>query len=88
MANVKLTKNVPVDLLAVLGVIAGTPVDVIALTNGAPIRVYNTAGSPDITSDDFIPIKFGTSKVTTDAGDAGVWGVCTMDGGALDVREV
>lgn len=87
MANVKLTKNVPVDLLAVLGVPAGTIVEVVALTDGSPIRVYNTAAAPDINTDDFLPIKFGTSKVLTDAGDAGVWAVCTMGGGALDVRE-
>lgn len=87
MANVKLTKNVPVDLLDVLGKPVGTVVEVVALTDGASIRVYNTTTSPDIATDDFLPIKFGTSKILTDSNDLGVWGVCTMDGGSLDVRE-
>lgn len=87
MAKVKLEKNVPVDLLDVLGVPAGTLLNVVALTNGAPIRVYNTASSPDIVNDDFLPVPFGTAKVVTELSDPGVWGVCTMGGGALDVRE-
>lgn len=88
MANVKLQKNVPVDLLGVLGVAVGTPVEVVALNNGAPIRVYFTFSAPDIAADDFLPVSFGTSKVQSLATDAGVWGVSTMNGGALDVEEV
>lgn len=87
MANVKLDKNVPVNLLDVLGVPVGTVLNVVALNNGAPIRVYNTATLPDIVNDDYLPIKYGTSKVITETTDLGVWAVCTMDGGALDVRE-
>lgn len=85
MANLKLTKNVPVNLLDFLGVPVGTIVEVVSI-NGHEIRVYDTASSPAIDEDDFLPVTFGSSKVITDASDLGVWGVCLSDDGMLDVR--
>lgn len=86
MANLKLTKNVPVNLLDFLGLPAGSIVEVVSV-NGQDIRVYNTELSPDIDEDDYLPVTYAASKVITDQDDLGVWGVCLTDDGILDVRE-
>lgn len=84
--NVEITPNVPVDLLVAAGIAVGTPVEIVAITQNT-VKVFNTATTPNIVTDDFLPCIYGAQKVLGQATDLGLWGY-SRDGGLIDIKEV
>lgn len=87
MIRVKLTRGIPVDLLALTSEAVGSILEISATNDSkGKVRVFNTASTPDEKLDTYLPVIFGNLGVETDSADLGVWVVSYVQGAEIFVR--